>query len=343
MKRILPFLLVLILVFSLSAQAFAADDVLYCRICGRKIPTDSLICPYCGEKVVHVEEGNAAKPVVPAPAAAPAGSPAVATDVKTALSQSSAPSPTTQSTAAVPGPFNAPPATSTSPDSVHMTKSPTNESVPFGGSCCFIAHAANAASVTWYIANYDASIIWAASDVPSIVPGVYVSGADSDTLYLSGIPSWWNGFQVQACFTGEGGPVYSETARIWVYQPAVQPTRCNWGYWDWFNYYYWDDTCVYDYPWWYWDYPYMYGYPWGYWNDTCEYDYPWWYYDYPYLYGYPWGYWNDTCEYDYPWWSCNDPSGDGFPWWIVEDYGDDEAAVVSYTHVSDTASKDVMN
>ena len=57
----------------------------------------------------------------------------------------------------------------------------------------------------------------------------------------------------------------------------------------------------------------------------------------------PWGYWNDTCEYDYPWWSCNDPSGDGFPWWIVEDYGDDEAAVVSYTHVSDTASKDVMN
>ena len=57
---------------------------------------------------------------------------------------------------------------------------------------------------------------------------------------------------MQACFTGEGGPVYTEAARIWTYQPAVQPTRCSWGFWDWFNYYYWDDPYAYDYPWWYW-------------------------------------------------------------------------------------------
>ena len=253
MKRILSFLLVLMMVFSLSTQAFAADDVLYCRICGRKIPTDSIVCPYCGEKVVHVDEENAAKPVA---------SPAVATDVKTALSQSSAPSPTTQSSAAVPGPFSTTSGTSTDSSHVRVTKSPTSEAVTYGGSCTFVAHAANATSVTWYIANCDASIIWAASDAPANAPGLSVSGTNSDTLYLSGIPAWWNGFQVQACFTGEGGPVYSEPARLWTYQPAVQPSRCNWNYWDWVNYYYWDDTCEYD-PWWEW-------------GNSYEYDYPWW-------------------------------------------------------------------
>jgi len=263
MKRILCVLLVLIMVFSLSVQAFAANDVLYCRICGRKIPTDSRVCPYCGEKVVHVDDDTAAKPAAsappvtqpsaaPAPVTSPAPSPAAATDVKTALSQSSAPSPTTQTTVAVPGPFNTTLGANGSLGRVRVTKSPTSESVPYGGSCCFIAHAANATSVTWYIANSDASIICAASDAPSSVSGLYVSGANSDTLYLSGIPSWWNGVQVQACFTGAGGPVYTDTARIWTYQPAVQPDRSNWGFWDWFNYYYWDDPYEYDYPWWYW-------------------------------------------------------------------------------------------
>lgn len=256
MKRILCVLVVLIMVFALSVQAFAADDVLYCRICGRKIPTDSRVCPYCGEKVVHVDDENVAGPASQSPAAsappAPAASPAAATDVKSALSQSSAPSPVTQATAAVPGPFNTTPGANRSLSHVRVTKSPTSESVPYGGSCCFIAHAANATSVTWYIANSDASIICAASDAPSSVSGLYVSGANSDTLYLSGIPSWWNGVQVQACFTGEGGPVYTDTARIWTYQPAVQPSRNEWGFWDWFNYYYWDDPYEYDYPWWYW-------------------------------------------------------------------------------------------
>ena len=290
MKRILCVLLVLILVFSLSAQAFAADDVLYCRICGRKIPTDSLVCPYCGEKVVHVDGEDAAKPAGSAPAAAPLASPAPATDVKTALSQSSAPSPTTQNTPAVPGPFHAAPAAGTSPTSVRVTKSPISETVPFGGSCYFIAHADNATSVTWYIANNDASIIYAAADAPSSIPGLCVSGANSDTLYLSGIPAWCNGAQVQACFTGEDGPVYSEIARIWTYQPAAQPSRCNWSYWDWVNYYYWDYPYVYD-SCWYWDYPYAYDYPWWYWGYPYEYE-SCWYWDYPYAYDYPWWYWD---------------------------------------------------
>ncbi len=261
MKRVLCLMLALMMILSLGVQSFADDDVLFCRICGKQIPTDSRVCPYCGEKVVHITpvtgqgepaQESAVSTVQEAPAApaqpsssAPAdtvSAPATATDVKTALSQSSAPSPFTQtSQAAVPGPFNTTVgAANSAANHVRVTKSPTSESVPYGGSCAFIAHAANATSVTWYIANADASVICAAYDAPSSVSGLYVSGANDDTLYLSGIPSWWNGCQVQACFTGEGGPVYTEVARIWTYQPVVQSSSCwpfwfpwNCGGWDW--------------------------------------------------------------------------------------------------------------
>ena len=255
MKRALCLLLALMMVFSLGTQAFAEDDVLYCRMCGRQIPTDSRVCPYCGEKVVHVTAA-ASKPAdttsAEPSAAATTPAPAAATDVKTALAQSSAPSPVTQSTQTeVSGPFNTTLGANGTSGRVRVTKSPTSESVPYGGSCSFIAHAANATSITWYIANSDASVICAASDAPYSVSGLYVSGANSDTLYLNGIPSWWNGCQVQACFTGEGGPVYTDVARIWTYQP-VEEQSSGWSFWDWFNSYYWDDPYEKDFPWWYW-------------------------------------------------------------------------------------------
>lgn len=279
MKRLFCLLLALLMLASLGAQAFAEEEVLYCRICGRQIPTDSRVCPYCGEAVVHVTDAQpkaaeAAKPAESAPAETAAeadtvavvaemiGTPAVATDVKTALSQSNAgPSPVTSNiadttsataTTAAAGPFNSSVRTDSPRRQVYVTKSPTSESVPYGGSCTFIAHAANATSITWYIADSSASIICAASDAPASVAGLYVSGANSDTLYLSGIPSWWNGCQVQACFTGDGGPVYTEAARIWTYAPAQESDTSGWTWLDWFKYYYHNDPYHWDYRWdWY--------------------------------------------------------------------------------------------
>ena len=295
MKRMFCLLLALVMIVSLGSQAFA-DDVLFCRICGKQIPVDSKVCPYCGEKVVLIGDNSetpgmaetktvplelkptpaavassAASDVsAPSAAAAPAAASAPADTLNQSASAetyaapyaasaatdtkpypSSVASPVTSAAAA--GPFgSAAPWTSTA-GFVRITKNPTSESVPYGGSCMFIAHADNATSVTWYIASSDNSLVTTAAEATSVVSGLYVSGAYSDALSLSGIPSWMNGCKVQACFSGEGGPVYSEPAWIWTYQPAQQ---CNsgWTWWDWFCYYCCDDPCYWDYPWFWYNY-----------------------------------------------------------------------------------------
>ena len=284
MRRVFCLLLVFVMMSSLCVQAFADGDVLYCRMCGKKIPVDSKICSYCGEKVVLLTDetqdkapvsdlkpagnGSDAEALSAQPAANPDTAAVVAemmappaTDVKTALSQANAgPSPVTSvASAPVSSAAFAPAApaylnTAALTRQVYVTKSPTSESVPYGGSCSFIAHAANATSVTWYIYSGDGSIVTAASDAPYSVSGLYVNGGNSDTLYLSGIPSWWNGCQVQACFTGEGGPVYSDIARIWTYQPAQGKDTSGWSWWDWFCCYYRNDPYHWDYPWHWYDY-----------------------------------------------------------------------------------------
>ena len=119
---------------------------------------------------------------------------------------------------------------------VTVTKSPTSESVPYGGAAIFIARADYDTSITWYIANSDASVIYNVSDAPRYISGLVVYGQGTETLTLCEIPSWMNGWQVQACFTGEGGPVYSGVANIWTYQLA-EPV-----------YYY--EPCYYEDPYW---------------------------------------------------------------------------------------------
>ena len=211
MKRRLCLLLVLVLLFVCGGHAFADYDVLYCRMCGRKIPGDSKVCPYCGVAVVLVDEGARA-----------AAKPAAQTVQINAQ--------TVQNTAQTnPGPFNTTlDANGLVSGRVRVTKSPTSESVPYGGSCMFIAHAANATSVTWYIASADTSTILTAYEAADNISGLHVSGGNTDTLSLSGIPSWMNGCQVQACFTGEGGPVYTDVAKIWTYEECVRESNPCW-------------------------------------------------------------------------------------------------------------------
>lgn len=211
MKRVFCLLLALVLLVSLGASAFA-DDVLYCRICGKKIPADSNVCPYCGVAVVHADGTVATVTQVPG----------------------KSPSPATNTTSD-PGPFKN--ITKTC-GSLRVTKSPTSESVPYGGSCCFIAYASNASSITWYLANADGTVICEASEAAAVNNGLYVSGSRAETLSLSGIPSWMNGYQVQACFSSSEGKVYTDIAKIWTYAP--QQEKCWWDYPEWWYLCPWD-------------------------------------------------------------------------------------------------------
>lgn len=268
MKRFLCLVLAAILMLALGAEAFA-DDVLFCRKCGKQIPSDSRFCSYCGEAVVSIATPSAesapaevsAAPVsavTPAPIVTAAPAPVVVAQPVAADAKATA----------VPGPFHTTSAGGSVVRQVAVTKSPTSESVPYGGSCMFIAHAVNATSVTWYLASSDASLIIPASDGPAYVAGLSVSGVNSDTLYLSGIPAAMNGCLVQACFTGEGGPVYTDIARIWTYQPtascvsqkkddSIWSILAQWDPW-------WDPCPYYD-PWW----------------SNAEYYDPWWGYEPP--------------------------------------------------------------
>ena len=212
MRRSVCLLLSVLFVLSVAVPALA-EDTLYCRMCGRQIPSDSRVCPYCGVAVVLVEgagadheDDTASSPATDAPGAAAVPA------------------------APIPGPFGST-LSSGGYTGVRITKSPTSESVPYGGSCLFIAHAVNASSITWYLANADTSVIIPASEAPAYVSGLSVSGWNSDTLSLSGIPSWMNGYKVQACFEGEGGPVYTDIARIWTYEETVRRPDCYYSPW----------------------------------------------------------------------------------------------------------------
>ena len=204
MKRLVTVLLVLVLLAGSLAVSAWADDVLYCRMCGEKIPLDSRFCCYCGEAVVKPENSSGSS----APAESSTKTVVVAeavADVKTVA----------------PGPFNTVGTTQASSARITVTKSPTSESVPYGGSAVFIARALNSTGITWYIANGDASVIYNVSDAPHNISGLTVYGQGTETLTLCGIPSWLNGWKVQAAFSGEGGPVYSDVAYIWTYQQTV--------------------------------------------------------------------------------------------------------------------------
>ncbi len=234
MKRVFCLLLILLFALSLCIPAFADSEALFCRKCGKPIPTDSNFCPYCGAAVTV--DASGAKNATASPRS---DTPTVTVPTVPAATQSAALSNG--------GRLDY----STILNRVRVTKSPTSESVPYGGSCTFIAHAANATSVTWIITTNDGSISAPAYEAANSISGLYVSGANTDTLRLSGIPSWMNGCMVQACFTGEGGPVYTEAARIWTYQPKSSSSDEGGMLW-WWPYRYYIDPYTWDAPWWYW-------------------------------------------------------------------------------------------
>ena len=98
---------------------------------------------------------------------------------------------------------------------VYVTKSPTSETVCPGGSCVFIARAANATAISWNMVNWDASTIIPLSQAHYYL-GCNAYGDGTEQVTLTNIPSSMNGWRIQAVFSGVGGPVYSDMAYVYV-------------------------------------------------------------------------------------------------------------------------------
>lgn len=110
---------------------------------------------------------------------------------------------------------------------VTVTKSPTGEKVDKGGKATFVAHAANATGITWRLVSSDTLETIYAAAAPEYFDGLVVYGANSDSLTLSNIPDSLNGWQAEAMFSGEGGPVFSYGARITVNGSSANGTTTD--------------------------------------------------------------------------------------------------------------------
>ena len=97
---------------------------------------------------------------------------------------------------------------------VAVTKSPTSETVEKGGAASFVARADNAESFVWRLVSPDASNTINATAASSQFAGLWVDGTDTDTLTLGNIPESLNGWYVECKFNGQGGPVFTNGAKI---------------------------------------------------------------------------------------------------------------------------------
>ena len=96
-----------------------------------------------------------------------------------------------------------------------ITKDPQGEVVPERGSAIFIAHAEGAASCTWrFLSGGGASYDY--DKVGTMFPGLVITGGDTDTITLSGIPAELNGWRVACLFRSAGGETLSGAASIQV-------------------------------------------------------------------------------------------------------------------------------
>lgn len=108
------------------------------------------------------------------------------------------------------------PSPTAAPKVVTITKSPTSETVQEGGSAMFIAYAENYTGIVWITVSPDKQTSYEIGDAVRVFPGLVVSGQGTSVLSLNNIPYAMNGWRIQAYFTGNGGPAYTNGAYLTV-------------------------------------------------------------------------------------------------------------------------------
>ena len=108
-----------------------------------------------------------------------------------------------------------------------VTKPPYDENVYTGDRIVFVARADNATSITWYLISPDGTSTILASSIPSLFPGVNVTGSDSEKLVISPATTKLSGYKAFARFGNENGFSDSASASITVTinpNPSPSPT-----------------------------------------------------------------------------------------------------------------------
>ncbi len=97
-----------------------------------------------------------------------------------------------------------------------ITKNPTSEAIAIGGKTWFIAHADNAASLTWQMTGPDGVIYYSLDSAMAIHPGLKLEALDGDTLAVSNVPLSANGWGVVALFENENSSAVTDPAYLYV-------------------------------------------------------------------------------------------------------------------------------
>lgn len=107
-----------------------------------------------------------------------------------------------------------------------ITKHPGKETVTEGGFAQFTARADYTKEYKWQLISPNGKTVYDCKDAAKHFDGVKITGYDKDRLKLENIPLTMDGWKVRCIFTGGGGTVNSETAKITVLEKTeeTEPT-----------------------------------------------------------------------------------------------------------------------
>jgi predicted secreted protein len=97
-----------------------------------------------------------------------------------------------------------------------ITKHPGKETVTEGESAQFTARADYTKEYLWQLISPNGKTVYECKDAAQHFAGVKITGYDKDRLKLENIPLSMDGWKVRCIFTGGGGSIHSETAKITV-------------------------------------------------------------------------------------------------------------------------------
>ena len=103
-----------------------------------------------------------------------------------------------------------------------ITKHPGKETVTEGDSAQFVAKADYAKAYKWELVSPNSKTVYDCKDAVNHFDGLKVSGYDKERLRLENIPLSMDGWKVRCVFTGGGGTVTSDMAKITVKEKTEQ-------------------------------------------------------------------------------------------------------------------------